>query len=78
MQQNLLDLWWGEGRDHCVVGDPAQTIHSFAGASPVHLTGFADRFPDADGGAAGARLPLHVPRWSSWPTRWPATPGSAR
>ena len=47
VQQNLLDQWWGEGRDHCVVGDPAQTIHSFAGASPVHLTGFADRFPDA-------------------------------
>ncbi|MCC6496044.1 MAG: ATP-dependent DNA helicase UvrD2 [Propionibacteriaceae bacterium] len=47
VQQNLLDLWWGEGRDHCVVGDPAQTIHSFAGASPVHLTGFADRFPQA-------------------------------
>lgn len=47
VQQNLLDLWWGEGRDHCVVGDPAQTIHSFAGASPVHLTSFADRFPQA-------------------------------
>jgi DNA helicase-2/ATP-dependent DNA helicase PcrA len=47
VQQNLLDQWWGEGRDHCVVGDPAQTIHSFAGASPVHLTGFADRFPKA-------------------------------
>jgi DNA helicase-2/ATP-dependent DNA helicase PcrA len=47
VQQNLLDLWWGTGRDHCVVGDPAQTIHSFAGATPVYLTGFADRFPDA-------------------------------
>ncbi len=47
VQQNLLDLWWGEGRDHCVVGDPAQTIHSFAGASPIHLTSFAHRFPQA-------------------------------
>ncbi|MCA0294966.1 MAG: ATP-dependent DNA helicase UvrD2 [Actinobacteria bacterium] len=47
VQQNLLDLWWGEGRDHCVVGDPAQTIHSFAGATPSYLTGFAGRFPDA-------------------------------
>jgi DNA helicase-2/ATP-dependent DNA helicase PcrA len=47
VQQNLLDLWWGEGRDHCVVGDPAQTIHSFAGATPAYLTGFADRFPAA-------------------------------
>lgn len=47
LQQSLLDLWWGEGADHCVVGDPAQTIHSFAGASPSHLLGFAGRFPDA-------------------------------
>jgi DNA helicase-2/ATP-dependent DNA helicase PcrA len=47
VQQNLLDLWWGEGRDHCVVGDPAQTIHSFAGATPAYLTGFAGRFPNA-------------------------------
>jgi len=47
VQQTLLDLWWGEGRDHCVVGDPAQTIHSFAGASPGYLTGFASRYPEA-------------------------------
>ncbi len=47
VQQTLLDLWWGSGRDHCVVGDPAQTIHSFAGATPAYLTGFPGRFPDA-------------------------------
>ena len=47
LQQGLLDLWWGEGRDHCVVGDPAQTVHSFAGATPGYLTGFAARHPDA-------------------------------
>ena len=47
VQQTLLDQWWGTGRDHCVVGDPAQTIHSFAGATPAYLTGFAGRFPDA-------------------------------
>ncbi len=47
VQQTLLEEWWGTGRDHCVVGDPAQTIHSFAGATPEYLTGFADRFPDA-------------------------------
>ena len=47
VQQTLLDLWWGVGPDHCVVGDPAQTIHSFAGASPTYLTTFAARFPDA-------------------------------
>ncbi|HEV2929457.1 MAG TPA: ATP-dependent DNA helicase UvrD2, partial [Propionibacteriaceae bacterium] len=33
--------------DLCVVGDPAQTIHSFAGAQAGYLTGFAGRFPGA-------------------------------
>ena len=33
--------------DLCVVGDPAQTIHSFAGAQAHFLTGFAGRFPGA-------------------------------
>ncbi len=47
VQQTLLDLWWGQGGDHCVVGDPAQTIHSFAGATPAYLTGFLDRYPEA-------------------------------
>jgi DNA helicase II / ATP-dependent DNA helicase PcrA len=48
IQQALLDLWLG-GRDEiCVVGDPAQTIYSFAGASADHLTGFRRRHPDAD------------------------------
>src|SRR6476619_5275418 len=33
LQSALLDLWLG-GRDElCVVGDPAQTIYSFAGAN---------------------------------------------
>lgn len=47
VQQNLLDLWWADAGEHCVVGDPAQTIHSFAGASPEYLTGFLDRYPQA-------------------------------
>lgn len=47
LQQTLLDLWRGDGEDVCVVGDPAQTIHSFAGANPGYLTGFAARFPRA-------------------------------
>jgi DNA helicase-2/ATP-dependent DNA helicase PcrA len=34
LQQRLLDLWLGDRRDLCVVGDPAQTIYSFTGASP--------------------------------------------
>ncbi len=45
LQSALLDLWLG-GRDEiCVVGDPAQTIYSFAGARADHLTGFPAKFP---------------------------------
>ena len=45
IQATLLDLWLG-GRDSlCVVGDPAQTIYSFAGASSDHLLGLPGKFP---------------------------------
>jgi len=47
LQQRLLDLWLGERDDLCVVGDPAQTIYSFTGASPRHLVGFPKRFKGA-------------------------------
>lgn len=47
LQESLLTLWRGERDDLCVVGDPAQTIHSFAGAQASFLTGFANRFPNA-------------------------------
>ncbi len=47
LQEALLNLWRGDRTDLCVVGDPAQTIHSFAGAQAHFLTGFARRFPDA-------------------------------
>jgi DNA helicase-2/ATP-dependent DNA helicase PcrA len=46
-QQHLLDLWLGDRRDLCVVGDASQTIYSFAGASADYLLGFERRFPDA-------------------------------
>lgn len=46
-QQHLLDLWLGDRRDVCVVGDASQTIYSFAGASADHLLGFERRYPDA-------------------------------
>jgi DNA helicase-2/ATP-dependent DNA helicase PcrA len=45
IQSALLDLWLG-GRDEiCVVGDPAQTIYSFAGARASYLTEFPTKFP---------------------------------
>ncbi len=47
LQQRLLDLWLGERTDITVVGDPAQTIYSFTGASPRHLVGFPKRFRGA-------------------------------
>ncbi|MDR1189661.1 MAG: ATP-dependent helicase, partial [Bifidobacteriaceae bacterium] len=47
LQQRLLDLWLGDRQELCVVGDPAQTIYSFAGASSRYLTGFARRYPGA-------------------------------
>jgi len=47
LQQALLDLWRGGSEEICVVGDPAQTIHSFAGAQAGFLTGFTRRHPDA-------------------------------
>ena len=43
LQQRVLELWLG-GRDEvCVVGDPAQTIYSFTGATPEHLLAFPRR-----------------------------------
>jgi len=35
VQQRLINAWLGKRDDICVVGDPAQTIYSFAGATPV-------------------------------------------
>ena len=59
LQEALLNLWRGERAELCVVGDPAQTIHSFAGAQASFLTGFGQRFPDGHGDPTGTRLPLH-------------------
>ena len=47
LQQRLLEQWLGDRRDVCVVGDDYQTIYAFTGASPEHLLGFPERYPDA-------------------------------
>ena len=47
LQARLLDLWLGGRHDVCVVGDVAQTIYSFTGASPDYLTGFGRKLPGA-------------------------------
>lgn len=45
VQQALLEAWMGERHDVCVVGDAAQTIYTFTGASPRHLLEFPSRHP---------------------------------
>ncbi len=45
LQERLLELWLGDRRDVCVVGDEDQTIYTFTGASSEFLTSFARRWP---------------------------------
>ena len=47
LQQRLLNLWLGNREEICVVGDAAQTIYSFAGATSNFLLNFQNRFPNA-------------------------------
>ncbi|CAB4700438.1 MAG: AAA family ATPase [Actinobacteria bacterium] len=47
LQQRLLNLWLGNREEICVVGDAAQTIYSFAGATSNFLLSFKNRFPNA-------------------------------
>lgn len=47
LQHTVLDLWLGQRRSLCVVGDASQTIYSFAGASPGYLLDFPRQFPEA-------------------------------
>jgi DNA helicase-2/ATP-dependent DNA helicase PcrA len=44
IQSSLLDLWLGGRNEICVVGDPAQTIYSFAGAKASYLSEFAKKY----------------------------------
>ena len=48
LQQGLLETWLQQREDICVVGDPRQTIYSFAGATSEFLLGFASRFEGAE------------------------------
>jgi DNA helicase-2/ATP-dependent DNA helicase PcrA len=47
LQHYLLQLWLGDRRDVCVVGDASQTIYSFAGASSRFLLRFPSDYPEA-------------------------------
>ncbi|NLS09274.1 ATP-dependent DNA helicase UvrD2 [Nesterenkonia sp. MY13] len=48
LQQRLLDNWLGGREELCVVGDAAQTIYSFTGASPDYLMQFRRSYPQAE------------------------------
>jgi DNA helicase-2/ATP-dependent DNA helicase PcrA len=48
LQQRLINAWLGKREEICVVGDPAQTIYSFTGATPIFLNSFTKRFPQAE------------------------------
>ncbi len=60
LQQQLLELWLGDRRDLCVVGDEDQTIYAFTGASAAFLTSFETRWP-------GARVVTLVRNYRSTP-----------
>ena len=47
IQHRLVSLWVDGRPDICVVGDPQQAIHGFAGARADCLTGFASEHPGA-------------------------------
>lgn len=47
LQHRLLQLWLGDRRDLCVVGDASQTIYSFAGADARFLLEFENRHEGA-------------------------------
>lgn len=48
LQQRLLNLWLGNRKEICVVGDPDQSIFSFAGSSNEYLLDFTKRYPEAE------------------------------
>ena len=47
LQQQVIDGWLGTRDELCVVGDPSQTVYTFAGATSEYLLGFRNRWPDA-------------------------------
>lgn len=47
LQHRLLQLWLGDRKELCVVGDVSQTIYSFTGASSHYLAHFVQEYPQA-------------------------------
>ena len=68
LQQRLLELWLGDRRDLCVVGDEDQTIYTFTGATSEFLTGFADAVRGALASSSCSRTTAPRRRSSPSPT----------
>lgn len=47
LQWELLKAWLGNSKELCVVGDPSQTIYSFAGSCADYLVNFHQHFNDS-------------------------------
>ena len=68
-QEALLSAWVGERDDVCVVGDPSQTIYSFAGADASLPPGLPEALSRHHLDRAGPQLPVEPRRWSRRRTR---------
>jgi DNA helicase-2/ATP-dependent DNA helicase PcrA len=62
-QRRIMQAAFGAGHSVLAVGDPAQAIYGWRGASVANITGFVDHFPPAPG-AHAARLDLTINRRS--------------
>lgn len=62
-QRRIMQAAFGAGHSVLAVGDPAQAIYGWRGASVANITSFADHFPPADG-TRSARLDLTTNRRS--------------
>ena len=66
LQQRLLELWLGDRRDLCVVGDEDQTIYTFTGASSAFLTVVRGALAGGAGRRRSCATTARRPRsWSS-------------
>lgn len=69
LQHHLLTRWLGGNRNVCVVGDPAQTIYSFAGASGYYLLDFSREFAPLSRDVTLSRDYRSTPQVVNWANR---------
>nr|WP_314688333.1 ATP-dependent helicase [uncultured Bifidobacterium sp.] len=69
LQHHLLTRWLAGNRNVCVVGDPAQTIYSFAGASGYYLLDFVREFAPLSRDVTLSRDYRSTPQVVNWANR---------